>query len=369
LFGFAAPVIIGHWLTAQAVLSSHGWVGPVVILSEKPTATAVVVLTAVWLLGSSFARGMITWVVMCCEGRRSARGIHMTLARYPALLAGSVAYGAFALACIMCMNLLMPGAQPDASAGKVLPIWSGPSHAWSGATQQLAGRSASLFIPNPGWPFVEPLFRLISPLSLQAKQVTEYEQWLTETHGSDSLNQPVQSGRSVEGVSTAAGLALLVLAEPLLRFYTVMAFKPSRSQQVPELPGGVGPRRFAALTALFDSVRFGLRHFGVVVVHIWLSRCALIALMLGLVEFPLAIATHFMMPNLVALMGKSQHLPLLNFAQVSAAALVSAIALAFGAVYDARLHAALSGYDRMTDSAIARSSKSATPISGAHLRM
>jgi hypothetical protein len=174
--------------------------------------------------------------------------------------------------------------------------------------------------------------------SATSDQVTQYEQWLAETEGERTLAHTRRLlPADEEWFLALAGLVLLVLAEPLLRFVIVMAFKPSRSRQVPELPGGVGPRRFAAITPLCDSVRFGLRHFGVVVVHIWVMRLVFAALLLALVELPLALATHVVIPNIIALMGKSPLLPWLHFAQMSAAALVSAVALAFGAVYDAQL--------------------------------
>jgi hypothetical protein len=212
----------------------------------------------------------------------------------------------------------------------------------SDASYQLTGRSAHMLARNLDSSSAEIAPELRALTQGQAARLTQYEQWLTETQGENAIAQPSERPQSHEvWLIALASLMLLILAEPLLRFRTIMAVKPSRSLQVPELPGGKGPRRFMALAPLIASARFGLRHLGVVALHIWVMRCVVVALMLALVELPLAAATHIIMPNLIALMGKSQILPLLHFTQLSAAALVSAIALALGTVYDARLYVAL----------------------------
>jgi hypothetical protein len=332
--GFALPMIAGHWAATQAVLRDHAWVGPIVTLYERPSLPLLLTQAIIALLASTFVRGVITWQTLNPH-RACGQAFRMVLSRYPALLVGASVYAAYALACALLLSSLARGAQPDAYPATQLSAWTGPSRAWGDVSRHIAGQAINRLIPDHGSPIAVGLPALRSATS---DQVTQYEQWLAETAGKSTLTQ---SRRLLpaheEWFLAVAGLVLLILAEPLLRFVTVMAFKPSRSRQVPELPGGVGPRRFAALTALYDSVRFGLRYFGIVMRHIWVTRIVILALCLGLVELPLALMDAVILPNLVGMMGKSHLLVLLKFAQVSAAALVSALALAFGAVYDAQL--------------------------------
>jgi len=316
------------------VLRGHAWVGPVVTLHERPSLPLLLTQAIIALLASAFARGVITWQTLNPH-RPCGQAFRMVLSRYPALLVGASVYAAFALACAVLLSSLARAAQPDADPATQLSAWTGPSRAWGDVSRHIAGQAIHRLIPDHGSPIAVGLPALRSATS---DQVTQYEQWLAEAEGKRTLAQPRQRQHVHEEWFLAlAGLVLLILGEPLLRFVTVMAFKPSRSRQVPELPGGVGPRRFAAIAPLCASVRFGLRHSGVVFVHIWVTRLALAALLLALVELPLALATHVVMPNIIALMGKSPLLPWLHYTQLSAAALVSAVALAFGAVYDAQL--------------------------------
>ena len=123
------------------------------------------------------------------------------------------------------------------------------------------------------------------------------------------------------GVALASALVLLV-REPLLRFRTVMAFKPSRSLQVTRECLGKGYRRFAALSPVFASAQFGLRHFGIVVVHVWATRLALVVLCVVLIELPMVLATTFVLPNAGQIAPNLPVLPYLAFVQASAAALL-----------------------------------------------
>jgi hypothetical protein len=214
--------------------------------------------------------------------------------------------------------------------------------------RRLEDRGIWLLVPDSGSPFAALTQELHLTISERTVPTTQYEQWLADSQGDKALDKPhasrPQSGNLFDmRLLTAASIALLVLAETLLRFRTVMAFEPSRSLQVAEtLAGGKRPRRFAALNPLLASARFGLRHFGVVIVHVWVLRLALLVLCVGLIEFPSALTTHLVLPHATRLTNSLPVLPWLVFAQFGAAALVGAIVHTFTLVYDARLYAALS---------------------------
>jgi hypothetical protein len=111
-----------------------------------------------------------------------------------------------------------------------------------------------------------------------------------------------------------------------------MALKPARSPR---------PGRFGWLTPLLDSARFGVRHFGEISLHTSLIRLATFGLTIALVEFPVAIADHFIVPHAIRLAGSFEILPIIGFMVGAGAALVGAILLALSIVYDARLYMAL----------------------------
>jgi hypothetical protein len=181
-------------------------------------------------------------------------------------------------------------------------VWAGPPRAFGDALRQLVWRGVNILIPNPGSPFAE-----LVPELRHAK------------HG------------SMTTTITLSGMVVLMLAETLLRFRTVIVMKPLRSLR---------PQRFALFAPLIASVGFGLRHFGVVTVHIWAMRLAMLGLSVALIELPLAIMDNFIVPNLVQL-GDFEWLPTIKFVVASSAAVVSAILAAFVVVYDARLYRAI----------------------------
>jgi hypothetical protein len=226
--------------------------------------------------------------------------------------------------------------------GKTAHGSAGLSRGFDDTVHQLLRRGFTDLIPNPGVPFVE----LRSDLRHAASK------YLTST-------------------AVFISIVFIVVVETLLRFRTITALKPVTSMR---------PHRFGVLMPLVDSARFCLKHFFTVTVHIWFLRLAIFALSLCLIEFPMALMDNFVAPNVIRPGGAFpisgfEVLPTMRFIAIAGAALVSAIMLAFTVVYDARLYAALNDpnvvgadYTARPASAIARSSRSATPISGAHLR-
>jgi hypothetical protein len=337
--GFAAPTIISAGISTSATLSAYAQTRSVTVLSGRPIVaddlaspgipeyfrqaqrdlvrqlqTAWLVQMVAGLLGLTFARGAITWMALhgSQPGEQSetcgsfGEAIRMALTRYPALLAGTLFYGAIITACIVGMSDLT---QPlEFVPGKTARIWVGLSRSFDDTVHQLLWRGFNDLIPNPGSPFAE----FSSDLRRAAFR------YLTST-------------------AALISIVFIVVVETLLRFRTIAALKP-----VPCMRS----HRFGMFAPLVDSARFGLKHFFAVTVHIWLLRLAIFGLSLCLIEFPMALMDNFVAPNVMRPggafpIGGFEILPTMRFIAVAGAAPVSAIMLAFCVVYDTRLYAAL----------------------------
>ncbi len=343
LFGFAAPIIIGRWIATLAAIANNAWVGPVVTLHEKLSLPTTGALAIVGLFTGSCARGVATWLTLAdgavAHRTSTAQAIRTTLRHFPPLVLGTLLYSFVSLILVACMVGMQEWAYGSAYEPVLLKSasgWPEPARISTDVSGQLIWRSASLLMPDLSPPLAQVASTLPAFFSGPTFRVTQYEQSLQTTHAKqEAVTLPNR-------VAVASALVFLVL-EPLLRFRTVMAFKPSRSRQVLEItPGGKGSRRFAALSPLFASARFGLRHFGIVVVHVWATRLAIVAGCVVLIELPMVLATTFVLPNAARIAPNLPVLPCLALVQASAAAFVGALVQVFSAVYDAQLYVALS---------------------------
>jgi hypothetical protein len=312
------------------------WVGPVPTLQEKLPPATLAVLGVVGWLTISFTRGLLTGLALHRCGRRAVRDALMHL---PALLLSSLVYSALVAGCLLALS---PIVKQDTALSRdsAAPVWMGWTNAMDDARHQIANDVLPALLPDAGAPFADLL-----PVAQDAlhppTQRSMYEMSLLE----NDAHSAVPVGDSDSNTSQAAVLAsliLLIFTETLLRFRIVLALEPLEVMLASTVkPGGYHLRRFAALSPLFDSARMGLRHFGVITLHIWLLRLAGAALMLLFVALPMAASTQVMLPALIALTGKTPLLPAWHFIQSSLAAFVAALVLAFSTIYDARLFVAL----------------------------
>lgn len=362
-FGFAGPLIAGYWAAAQGALQSHAWIEPQAKLLERLSPPAVLAQAVGALALGAFARGVIA--ALALEGGSAHEAARTAVSRYPALVLCTVAQCALVMLGVAAIGRLVearPSPHSEVPARADLPM------AIAAAANALTARVA--FAPFMS---VDPA---LATLAVQAglgaaptpASLTHYERWLNDTEGAGLA--PAQPDTGIPRAAALAVLLALVLVEPLLRFHMVSAIRPSRYLQVAHVPGGEGSRRSAAI-APFAGARLVARHYGAALLHTWVTRVACVTLLVAFVDLPSVAARHVVLPNLIALAGRSPLLPWLGFAQLSAAALAGGLVLAFCAVHDAQLFGALGWAHNQAArpaSAIARSSRSATPISGAHVR-
>ncbi len=383
-FGLMSPFLIGHWIATRAVLQDMAWVGPVLTLQEKLSLNELAVLACAGWLTTSIACGVITHLALQGNARKAIRE---TLVHLPALLIGSLAYST-----VIVIGLLgiSPTSQNSSAFGQAtnlptIPTQSKWEKTMSKTGQQIAGEALTVILPDAGPPLSIVLPEVETAL-LHRPAVSEFETWLADTRSYVTLEPPViERIRAIHpnawDVIAVASFALLFLSEALLRFRMVTAFEPLERITASYVKSGGYPlRRFAVLSSLVASIRFGWRHYGVITLHIWVLRIASCAILLLMVKLPMAAALHIALPALIAFMGKTALLPVMFFMQVSSATLVAGIVLAFSTIYDARLFTALrdsmDNPDESSDpsgfyislSRTARSSRSSTPSSAAHLR-
>jgi hypothetical protein len=336
LFGLSSPFLVGCWIATQAVLQDMAWVGPVPTLQEKlPPATLAVLGVVGWLM-ISFTRGLLTGLALQRGAHRAAWD---ALTHLPALLVSSLVYSALVAGCLLGLSPIAKH-DPALSRDSAAPIWLGWTNAMADTRQQIANEALPVLLPDAGAPFAD-LVPAARAVLYQRERPSQYILWISENAG-----EPVPSmrdaGRDASQAVMPAILILLIVTETLLRFRIVLAIKPSEVMLASTMKsGGCHLRRFAALLPLIDSARFGLRHFGVITLHIWLLRLAGAALVLLFVALPMAASTQVMVPALIALTGKTPLLPAWHFVLSSLAAFVAALVIAFSTVYDARLFAAL----------------------------
>jgi len=338
ILGFAAPVIIGQWIATQAVLKDYGWVGPAVTLYAKPSLALLIAQAVVAVLVAAFARGAITWLALSSTGTDICAAIRATLARFPTILFSALVYSFVASACVFGMSEWTAQIVDDPDSPRVSHAWAGPARAYDAISRKLLWQGINAIIQHPDALLSETTSALRAALATPSVTLTPYEHSLQATYGERAVVRPIHIIDGKTQLLTILSLVIAILLETLLRFRTVMAFDPLRSLQVAETTsGGKRPRRLAAFAPVVASARFGLRHFGVITLHIWVTRLVIAALVIAMVEFPMAVVDNFVLPNATQFVGSLPVLPLMKFAQVSAAALLGAVVLAFGAVYDARL--------------------------------
>jgi hypothetical protein len=297
------------------------------------------------MLALSSALGVITWLPVDKSQVREA--VHMTVIRYPALVIGSLCYGA-----IITVGIAVPRelarsleryAYPSSATYTSGSILISAQRVYGDVLRQLAWkRGFDALIPDPGSPFAKfiPYLRLeVSKNQVALSEYERYQQFMGAlTRQTTTVILFVRP--SELGLIVAGSVIFIVLAESLLRFRTVMAFKPP-DPQTSKVEQGERLRRFTALDPLIDSARFTIRNLGAIIVHVWFLRLALSALSVLFIELPLAAVDRFVVPNIVRYGAEVEIISMMDFAGASSAAIVNGILLAFSAVYDARLYTAL----------------------------
>jgi hypothetical protein len=361
LLSLSSLHLIGHWIATQAVLHDAAWTDPVLRMNVTSSSTLLIMLAGMVWCASSFTRGLITRLAL---QDTAGAAIRNTLRCLPALLAGNLVYSALASLFLLGLSLTMVGLDTAWAAHRNILTTMSPKQMVSTASEQLQQEGMRAFISHTATaPFASLLLKARAAL-FRSPSSNGFDTWLDDAvqrghipMGSENMlaafeKQEPEPQSLVEQWQAKFPLAwrlfspfcamMLIIAESLLRFRTVMAFKPLETFEASTMKsGGESLRRFAALSPLIDSARMGLRYFGVITLHIWLLRLAGAALMLLFVTLPMAVSTQVMVPALISLSGKTPLLPAWHFVLSNLAAFVAALVIAFSTVYDARLFAAL----------------------------
>jgi hypothetical protein len=341
LLGLMSPFLVGHWIATQAVLQNYAWAGPVLDLEEKLSINLVVMLSILGWLSTTGARGIISALAL---QRTSGQAIRETLEHLPALLISTLVYSALMAACLLELSPILQTARvfEQISVPPAMREWKELAQETSMA---LSGKALATVLPDAGAPFGDVL-PAVRDARFRRPALTAYENVLADNGGRAGISPlPEDLWRPASPnmqIIPFASLALLIAVEALLRFRMVLAFEPLKAIPASSVkPGGYHLRGFEALAPLVLSVQFGLRNFGAVLLHGWVLRCAILGIVLVLIELPMAAMMQMMMPALVALVGKTPLWPILHFVQSSSTALVIAIFTVFSTIYDARLFVAL----------------------------
>ncbi|MCL5996094.1 MAG: hypothetical protein M1546_08560 [Chloroflexi bacterium] len=316
-------VVVSTVLLTNAYLIVGGYTAYANILYPQLLIQAVI-----GLFTFSFARGAITWIVMrgaarpddsADSGRPGTRAIsagassvgaafRVTLRRWPALLAGSLVYGAILTLCTVGLTLLLRDLRLDVTnVGRVNSDVDDMARA-------IAIRALSGIIPDPGSPFSELQAYVRYTLSRSA-----YYSWYLYRNMASNAPMPLW-------LVGLVSVALMVAAETLLRLRAVMAMRAE----------GPGP-----LAGLLDSMRMGWRHFGFIAAQVWLLRLGMLAAGVLFTIIPITFVQSIFVPVFARQAGSFWPYPGSMTLFALGSALVGMVLLAFSVVYDTCLYAAL----------------------------
>ncbi len=298
----------------------------------------------------ALVRGALTWLGLhrVFQARITlSRMCRVVLARWPALMSGSLVYGTVMALSVIGVDGLL-GELGLAVSGSHRVDWVPVPSAYVPAVQREIGTAMlKLLIPDPGQPFDSWLAGQGAAIVPAAEPVTAacvdtaalvYE--LNRGSGGNlDLRKCKMTHTPAVGIAHILGLSILFMAEAMLRFRTVAALQPGAARRGRGLGGMTG--------WLLASAQVGSRHFGTVTVHSWLLRLAA-AILAGLfVLLPSMLMNSRWLPLAVNALDLGAGVSWVYAAAGAAAslgsALISAWLAAFCAVYDARLYLALRG--------------------------
>jgi hypothetical protein len=343
LAGFAAVTIIGAGLRLATVMYAQVHRGG---SGDDPLANILTVevwrlhlpelfAIAVGAFMLSLGRGAIAWIALRTnsDGRiadnesirhdpRLTDACRAAFTHMPALIASSLIYGA-ALATgqvgltplFSQINLDVPLPRRFDFQTAELVRRSVRSFVWEGE---------SIAMPDPGAPFTDLLPHLRDEVF--GYNMKESPQRLFIARPPLVKNAP--AGPLEFWLITLASLAVCVAAELLLRFRTVMIMRADKTAT-----GLVAP--------LIASARFSLMHCGTILIHVGLLRLLFFALSLAFIVLPSVVVLNFLIPRLQQVTLDLWIRPVGAALVTSSIVLVGMLLSAFGAVYDARLYAAI----------------------------
>lgn len=326
--GFAGPAIVCILLSAVLRLDFYGHTsgplathlgistlrdGPV-----NPVSTLVLFQAGLGAVGLAFARGAIASLALgdAKDARGLAAACQVAWARLPGLLIGSLVYGAVVMFGAIGVNAVLHDTDFDLSFVGQQTI-TVPGHA-----QVLGLRALDALAPSPGSPYAEfvPLFRhtVFEPFT----QVRSTGVQGVEGYGIDKVN--VKTRPDLQWLIVLTSVAVLILADALLRFAPVMAIRSGEQG------------RLRAIAPVWHSLCFGLLHFGAITMHVWLLRLAFVATYAVFFMLPVVLMQDAAPPvvrSVTSALAGHWSLPLTLVCYW----LVMALFMAFSAVYDARL--------------------------------
>jgi hypothetical protein len=363
LIGFAGPGIVCTTLSAVLGLRFYAFAsGPlanamgIADLNLGPQGifdghginihALLFIQAAVGVFTGSLARSVITVIAM-----RAGSSL-LAVRRFPTVLAGSLIYGMCMAAGVVGLNVWLREHNLDLSnVGQV-------AMTLDDGLRVIVMRAIDQLLPQPGSPFGEfvPYWRSIIFVDFGKIETLASRLWDTPaavhvTQIGNRLGATVVAGTPEFQWITCGSIFLILMAETLLRFRTVMIFKPRGYSQVsPSLATrnvAQMPLRSHLLTPLFDSVCFGLRHFFAISVNVWVLRLALCAFSVIFIIAPMAASHTLLVSFAMRASGASDLFATLTFVMLTSFMFVSAILSAFSVVYDVALYQRLTSCQMM----------------------
>jgi hypothetical protein len=283
-------------------------------------------------LALSFARGGIAWLALHrSETLGFGSACRAVLKRLPALFVGSLVYSAVITAGAVGLGLALRHVHIKVPLIVHIPHrYTMPLQTHQLMTQaakSFVAQSDSALIPDADEPLKTWLPALRKAALLREVEVASGTSNTAQLSGDAFyLMTAIYTPDNREfWWMTYASIALLLIAEVLLRARTVLV---------------MGVAQANPIASLWRTLHFGIQHFGFIAVHVWMLRLAVFAFSVLFIILPVALVQEVVLPKLVfampyELLHVSQLIPQ---ATAVCLALLSAFFATFGVVYDARLY-------------------------------
>jgi len=293
----------------------------------------------------SFARGAITWIALSepLDGQLPVAKLQdacrAVRTHFPAMVVGSLVYSA--ITALAAVGLIVPLRELHLD-----PVYGGRASATlTGISRTAVMQDLKMSVTALGSPFAEfvPHWRLTAFRDIPVVSAQPSPQDLLDYHIRHS-NPTAHFGKPATYTPehwwiTIGSLVLLVAAE-MLRFRTVMAL-PCPTLKLPKSPRLRKFGRLVVFIPLAGSICFGIKHLWGIGVHVLLLRTTMLMVNLTFIIVPIVLIRSFIAPEASRILGAAWLERASVLLTAASLTVMSAIFVAFCAVYDARLYLAL----------------------------
>ncbi len=311
VLGFAIAAVLAALAGAYVTLESYARTSTILITYGPSRIIPLLVEGVIGLPAAAYARGVISWRILHPDQPIRTRSVLRAV--WPfwfTLLVSTLIISGLFFAGNAGLNAMLTEQGLDlADVGQLSATANGMVHS-------IILRTIGSLIPDPGAPFAQ----LLSYMRLESSRLGTslvYAGGLSYYYVKNIQEIPLS------WLYGAGGLALLLSVDVLHRFVVAAIILT---------PGPGSLRRVGA------AIMLAVRHFGLVLAHIWLVRLVVFTVSTVFITAPIVLTQSILVPLLIRSTGAAWPYLVSTVILAISIAFVSMVLLAFGIVYDACLY-------------------------------